>query len=84
MKPQPPGSVSGARGWLDGYNGPYPSLGRRFHSHQPLPFSGPFSCSQVREDGPGRTRSPGPNGLSLLDRGYRPKLAFVAGGLFVY
>jgi helix-turn-helix protein len=59
-KPQPPGSVSGARGWLDGYNGPYPSLGRRFHSHQLLPFSGPFSCSQVREDGPGRAHSPGP------------------------
>jgi hypothetical protein len=28
--------------------------------------------------------STGRNGLPLLDRGYQPKLAFVAGGLFVY
>ncbi len=49
---------------MDGYNGPYINFFRAgATSHHHYFYSGPFSCSQVREDGPGGACRPGPNGL---------------------
>ncbi len=42
---------------MDDYNGPYINFFRAgASSHLFYLYSGPFSCSQVREDGPGRVR----------------------------